>query len=70
MVTLTKHINAIEKFGLVESKLELYALIMKLAYIWINCPYFQNYDYIVILIKAICNMIMFEVSKKGYLLIM
>lgn len=63
-MTLKKHINAIDKFGLVESKLELYALIIKLACIWVNCPHFQNYDYIIVLIKSICNMIMVEVSKE------
>jgi len=64
LATLTKHINMIEEIGLVESKIELYVLIMKVAFIWINCPHFQKYDYIVILIKVICNMIMTEVGTR------
>jgi len=63
LATLTKHINTIEEVGIVESKLELYMLIMKMAFIWINCQHFQKYDYIVILIKVICNMIMIEVRS-------
>lgn len=73
LATLTKHINAIEGSGLIDSKIELSILWRKLACIWINCPNFQNYDNIVILIKVICNMIMFEVNKKikhGYYLIL
>lgn len=63
--TLTKHINNIERIGLVENKVDLFVLLVKLAYIWINCPYFQNYDYIVIFIKVICNMIIAEVGKTA-----
>lgn len=62
--TLTKHINKIERVGLVESKVELFVIMTKVACIWINCPQFQNYDYIIVLIKVICNMIVAEVSKK------
>lgn len=61
---LTKHINKIEKFGVVESKEELFMLMLKVAHIWINCPHFQNYDYIIILMKVVCNMIMARVCKK------
>lgn len=60
--TLENHINMIEEVGLVESKVELDALLIKLLHIWIHCPYFQKYDYVVILIKVICNMIMAEVN--------
>jgi len=65
--TLTKHINTIERVGLVESKVELFVIMTKVACIWINCPHFQNYDYIIVLIKVICNMIVSEVSKKMYI---
>jgi len=61
--TLIKHINTIEGDGLVESKVELCVLWRKLACIWINCPNFQNYNYLIILIKVLCNMVMAEVSK-------
>jgi hypothetical protein len=64
LATLTKHINAIERSGLIESKVELSILWRKLACIWINCPNFQNYDNIVILIKVICNLIMIEVNNE------
>lgn len=60
--TLTKHINAIEGNGIVEAKLELSIVLRKLALIWVNCPNFQNYEYIITLIKLIGNMIMVEVS--------
>jgi len=63
--TLTKHINTIEGVGLVESKEEICILWRKLAMIWINCPNFQNYNYIIILIKVLCNMVMVEVSKTN-----
>lgn len=59
--TLTKHINAIESNGIVDAKLELSMLMRKLALIWVNCPNFQNYEYIITLIKVIGNMIMVEV---------
>lgn len=58
--TLTKHLNSIEGSGLNDSKLELCVLWRKIAWIWINCPYFQNYEYLIALIKVICNMIMSE----------
>lgn len=63
LVTLTKHFNTIEEVGLMDSKLELCVLWRKLAWIWINCPHFQNYEYLVTLIKVICNMTMAEASK-------
>lgn len=63
LVTLTKHFNTIEGIGLIDSKLELCVLWRKLAWIWINCPYFQNYNYLVTLIKVICNMTMTEACK-------
>lgn len=63
--TLTEHINVIEGVGLVESKVEIYVIWRKLACIWINCPNFQNYNYIIILIKIICNMVMIEVRKTN-----
>lgn len=62
-MTLTKHINVIEGVDLVESKVEIYVLWRKLAFIWTNCPNFQSYDYIVVLIKVICNMIMAQVNE-------
>jgi len=61
LATLTEHLNLINEVGLEESKIELYVLMMNVALIWINCPNFQKYDYIVILIKVICNMIIAEV---------
>lgn len=64
LATLTKHMLAIEGNGLVDSKVEIYVLWRKLARIWTNCPNFQNFDYIVVLIKAICNMIMAEVNGE------
>lgn len=64
LATLTKNINIIEQVGVVESKLEVHMLMMKLACIWINCPHFQNYNYIIVLIKTICNMIMIEVNNN------
>jgi len=63
--TLTKHINTIEGVGLVDSKEEICILRRKLALIWINCPNFQNYNYIIILIKVLSNMVMAEVSKTN-----
>lgn len=63
LATLSEHINAIDEVGLEESKVDLYALLMNVALIWINCPYFQKYDYIITLIKVICNMIMAEVHE-------
>jgi len=63
--TMTKHINMIEGDGLVESKEELCILWRKLALIWINCPNFQNYNYIIVLINVLCNMVMAEVSKTN-----
>lgn len=65
LATLIKHISAIEGGKIVKAKLEIYELWRKLALIWINCPNFQNYDYIVVLIKVICNMIMAEVNLKN-----
>ncbi|KAL4088975.1 hypothetical protein QTP88_024053 [Uroleucon formosanum] len=61
--TLTKHINTIERVGLVESKEDICILWRKLALIWINCPNFQNYNYIIVLIKVLCNMVMAESSR-------
>ncbi|XP_025205784.1 dynein beta chain, ciliary-like [Melanaphis sacchari] len=61
--TLTKHINAIEGDGLVESKVEICVLWRKLTCIWINCPNFQNYNYLIILINVLCNMVMAESSR-------
>lgn len=58
--TLIKHLSSIEGAGLIDSKLEICVLWRKLAWIWINCSYFQNYDYLIALIKVICNMIMAE----------
>ncbi|VVC32244.1 Hypothetical protein CINCED_3A002285 [Cinara cedri] len=63
LATLTKHINTIERVGLTEAKVELCVLWRKLAFIWINCLHFQNYDYIIILIKAICSMIVDQSSR-------
>lgn len=63
LATLTEHLNLINEIGLEESKIELYVLLMNVALIWINCPNFQKYDYIVTLIKMICNMIIAEVLE-------
>lgn len=63
MDKLNKHFNAIEA-NLVESKLEIDALLTKIMYIWIFCPPFQSYDNLAILIQVICNMIIIEVNKK------
>lgn len=62
LATLIKHISAIEGSKIVDAKLEIYELWRKVALIWTNCPLFQNYDYIIVLIKVICNMIMAEVN--------
>lgn len=64
LATLVKNISAIEGGKIVKAKVEIYELWRKLALIWTNCPNFQNYDYIVVLIKVICNMIMSEVNLK------
>ncbi|XP_050529246.1 dynein beta chain, ciliary-like [Daktulosphaira vitifoliae] len=35
----------------------------KICLIWVHCPQFQQYEYIVVFIKQICNLIMIESSK-------
>lgn len=71
LATLSKHINLIDGGDLEESKVELYVLMINVALIWINCPNFQKFDYIVTLIKVICNMIMdvvFELQNNYFYL--
>lgn len=69
LTKLSHHLNNITKDGLVESKIELAALLKNLALVWIHCSYFQNYNYIVVFIKCICNMIIAEVNKNIIIII-
>lgn len=59
--TLKKHLDALDATNLDEASDLFIPLIYNICLIWINCPYFNQTDQMITLMKEICNYMIMQV---------